>query len=285
LRARHTDRDAGVDHCSKATVKDPIVTVTALVKSYRGAHVRALDGVDLAVPEGSFFGLLGPNAAGKTTLISILCGILAPDSGLLRIRSASGALLDPRAARACVGLVPQDLAFYPTLNFVENLRFFGAMHGLRGKSLAKRIDACVALGRLESVMLQRSETLSGGLKRRLNFALGMLHAPRVLVLDEPTAGMDTQSRYFLREELQRLNAEGTTIIYTSHYLEEVEQLCDHMAIIDHGKVIAQGTLAEMLAQIPSVVTASSGPRDLQSLYFQLTGTRLRDGHDAAHAPL
>ncbi len=275
---RRTDRNAGFDYRSKATLKDAILTVAALVKTYRGARVRALDGIDLTIPEGSFFGLLGPNAAGKTTLISILCGILDAESGSVRIRTAAGDQLDPRAARAFVGLVPQDLAFYPTLDVLGNLRFFGAMHGLRGRTLAQRIDACVTLGRLEGVIGQRAETLSGGLKRRLNFALGMLHAPRLLILDEPTAGMDTQSRHFLREELKQLNANGTTILYTSHYLEEVEQLCDQVAIIDHGKVIAHGTLADLLAQIPAVPTANPATRDLQSLYFQLTGTRLRDGH-------
>ncbi len=319
-------------------MKDTILTVNALVKSYRGCANRALDGIDLSVPAGSFFGLLGPNGAGKTTLISILCGILAPDGGAAKIRSASGVALDPRSARGFVGLVPQDLAFYPTLTVHENLRFFGAMHGLRGRLLNERIDACVAVGRLEETIAQRAETLSGGLKRRLNFALGLVHAPGLVVLDEPTAGMDAQSRNFLREELKRLNADGTTILYTSHYLEEVEQLCDRLAIIDHGKVIAQGRLDELLKQdvvtlhvgqsarpefasrlgglpgvsgireeqgIIAIITdnpqatlagalalaredsvaitqASMGARNLESLYFQLTGTRLRDGHDAAN---
>ncbi|MFN0304146.1 MAG: ABC transporter ATP-binding protein [Burkholderiales bacterium] len=321
-------------------MKDTILTVAGIVKSYRGNANHALDGIDLLVPAGSFFGLLGPNGAGKTTLISILCGILAPDGGSAHIRSASGVALDPRSARGFVGLVPQDLAFYPTLTVYENLRFFGAMHTLRGRRLNERIDACVAVGRLEETIDQRAETLSGGLKRRLNFALGLLHSPGLVVLDEPTAGMDAQSRNFLREELKRLNAEGTTILYTSHYLEEVEQLCDRLAIIDHGKVIAQGRLDELLKQdlvtlhvgqsarpefvsrlggLPGVsgireehgiiaiitdnpqatlagalalalelsvaiVQASMGARNLESLYFQLTGTRLRDGHDTANVP-
>ncbi|MFM9883027.1 MAG: ABC transporter ATP-binding protein [Burkholderiales bacterium] len=318
-------------------MKDPILSVSALVKSYPGNASRALDGIDLFVPAGSFFGLLGPNGAGKTTLISILCGILAPDGGAAHIRSASGEALNPRSARGVVGLVPQDLAFYPTLTVRENLRFFGAMQGLRGKLLNERVDACVAVGRLEETIDQRAERLSGGLKRRLNFALGLLHAPGLVVLDEPTAGMDAQSRNFLREELKRLNASGTTILYTSHYLEEIEQLCDRLAIIDHGRVIAAGRLDALLEQdlvtlhvdasirpefvarlrgLPSVsgireeqgliaiitdnpqatlagalalaredsvaiAQAGMGARNLESLYFQLTGTRLRDGHDTA----
>ena len=311
---------------------DPIVSITDLRKVYGAGATPALDGVTLTVPQGSFFGLLGPNGAGKTSLISIVCGLLKADHGSVRLRDADGRSVTPQAARAFVGLVPQELAFYPTLTVIENLRFFGAMHNLRGASLRAGTDRAVAIGRLESVTAQRTQTLSGGLMRRLNLAIGVIHAPRLLVLDEPTVGVDAQSRHFLQQELKRLHAAGTTIIYTSHYLDEVQQLCDRLAILDHGGVVAHGPTDELLRHdsvslelaepaatefvtqlrtLPDVsavrqdnrllalvtgnprlvlaralllagsadlkvVKASMGTHNLEALFFQLTGTRLRD---------
>lgn len=317
----------------------PKIEIEALCKIYRGASRPALDSIDLTIGDGDFFALLGPNGAGKTTLISILCGLFSPTSGRIRLRIPAGDLLEPRAARAFIGLVPQELAFYPTLSVVENLRYFGAMHGLAGAALTNGVAAALAVGRLQSVSGQRADTLSGGLKRRLNLAIGVVHSPRILVLDEPTAGVDAQSRRFLGDELRRLNAAGMTIIYTSHYLDEVQQLCKTMAIIDQGRVIAQGNLRELLqrdvvtlgfATQPSpalisalsgiasvsavqhdgrqialvtaspaatlaaalalahrheaaVAEATMGQRDLEALFFQLTGKALRDGGADRHA--
>jgi ABC-2 type transport system ATP-binding protein len=313
----------------------PRIAIEGLRKTYRGAVQPALDGIDLTVADGD----LGPNGAGKTTLISILCGLFAPTSGQIRVRTPGGDWLAPRAARGFFGLVPQELAFYPTLSVVENLRYFGAMHGLAGSALRDGVERALAVGRLQSMQDRRADTLSGGLKRRLSLAIGVVHSPSLLVLDEPTAGVDAQSRRFLGDELKRLNAAGMTIIYTSHYLDEVQQLCNTVAVIDHGRVVAEGALHEMLQQdvvtlgfavpppsafvtslsaIPTVtavrcdgcqaalVTASPaatlsaalavadrygmaateatmGHRDLEALFFQLTGKALRDSGADLHA--
>jgi len=220
----------------------PVIRAAALRKVYPGQVRAALDGLDLAVGEGDCFGLLGPNGAGKTTLISILCGLAPPSAGSLALRALDGRWVGPADARAFVGMVPQDRAFYPALTVEENLRFFGAMHGLAGDRLRAGVEAALVAGALGTVRAQRAGTLSGGFARRLNLAIGVVHGPRVLVLDEPSVGMDPQSRLVLRDELRRRNAAGTTIVYTSHHLEEVEALCRTIAVIDRGRVIAAGPL-------------------------------------------
>ena len=249
----------------------PLVRISALTKRYPGAAHPALAAVDLEIPDGSCFGLLGPNGAGKTTLVSILCGIRRADAGSIRVRGGSGDWRDcgTRASgvSSLIGMVPQELAFYPTLTVVENLRYFGILHGLHGARLRERIAASLAIGRLEANARQRAESLSGGLQRRLNLAIGVIHAPPLLVLDEPTVGVDAQSRRFLLDELGRLNASGTTILYTSHYLDEVEQLCDWLAVIDHGRVAAQGP-REMLLR-DSVVTLRASVPPPRALLEQL----------------
>lgn len=220
---------------------EPLLECVALSKTYRGSTTPALDALSLSIPRGSFFGLLGPNGAGKTTLISILCGLIAPDAGSITCAKDS----KPRAG---IGLVPQELAFYPTLSVAQNLDYFAALHGLQGDIKASRIELAIAIGQLSAVRSQRAETLSGGLKRRLNLAIGVLDAPRLLVLDEPTVGVDAQSRRHLQEELRRLHAAGTTLLYTSHYLDEVQALCDRLAVIDHGRLIAIGPTSALLQQ-------------------------------------
>lgn len=223
----------------------PHISIEALGKTYRGASHAALSGVSFVIPRGSFFGLLGPNGAGKTTLISILCGLLAPTAGKIAIHTPEGAV-EPATARRHLGLVPQELAFYPALTVAENLRFFGAMQGLRGRVRAARIAECATIARLEGVWNQRAETLSGGLRRRLNFAIGIVHTPALLVLDEPTVGVDAESRQCLQQSLRALNDRGTTIVYTSHYLEEVQQLCSRFAVIDQGRLIVAGARDDLL---------------------------------------
>ena len=249
------------------------VEIESLTKLYRNTRIPALDRVSLTIPTGSFFGLLGPNGAGKTTLMSIVCGVLEPGGGDVRI------VLDeqpthPAAARHAIGFVPQDFAFYPTLSVRENLAFFGAVQGLHDRLLDERIDACIALGQLNPFRHRRAQLLSGGLKRRLNLAIAMLHQPPLLVLDEPTSGIDAQSRRFLQDELKRLHREGTTIVYTSHYLEEVADLCDHLAIIDHGRIAASGTrealLGQSLIELRLAQPASSG---LTGRLAEITGAR------------
>ncbi len=224
------------------------VRCTRVEKTYATGAQPALAGVDLEVPGGSFFGLLGINGAGKTTLISILCGVLRADAGDVALRAVDGRWLDPRAARGLLGLVPQQLAFYPSLVVSENLHFFAEMHGLRGAARRRAVETAVRIGRLEAVLRAPAQTLSGGLQRRLNLAIGVVHAPRLLILDEPTVGVDVQSRLYLQQELKRLNESGVTIIYTSHYLEEVQQLCDTLAIIDAGRIVATGPIAELLRE-------------------------------------
>ena len=233
---------AGSIDCARPA--DVRVRVRGVRKTFPGANRPALDGVDLQIARGSCCGLLGPNGAGKTTLVSILCGILGADGGSVEISDDSGSWHDcaagsHRSARL-LGLVPQSLAFYPTLTVSENLFHFGRLQGLAGTRLRTRVADSLATARIEAYARQRAERLSGGLQRRLNLALGVIHEPAVLVLDEPTVGVDAQSRRFLLDEFARLRSGGTTLLYTSHYLDEVEQLCDHIAVLDHGRVIAAG---------------------------------------------
>lgn len=221
------------------------VTICKVSKTYANSKLPAVDNIDLPIPRGAFFGLLGPNGAGKTTLLSMICGLLAPTSGDITIGKQS-ANDQHRHPKDLIGLVPQELALYQTLTARENLAFFGAMQGLNGAKLKERIKACLATTRLENRVNDRVETFSGGLKRRLNLAIGLLHEPELLILDEPTVGIDPQSRNFIFESLRQLNKQGMTLIYTTHYMEEAEQLCDYIAIIDRGKIIARGTLEELL---------------------------------------
>jgi ABC-2 type transport system ATP-binding protein len=222
-----------------------MLSVEALSFSYPAASEAALNEVTLTIPAGGIFGLLGPNGAGKTTLISILAGQLRGGGG--RIGFAGEALERVRRARPhFLGLVPQDYAFYPMLSGRENLRFFGGVQGLAGARLRERIDAVSAFARIEGVLARRAGQLSGGLKRRLNLAIGLLTEPEVLLLDEPTAGVDPQSRAFLLDSIRSLAGPGRVIVYTSHYMEEVQALCDRIAIIDRGRVLMSGALSQVL---------------------------------------
>ena len=229
----------------------PIVRVEAINHRYFGADEAALKDISLTIMAGSCFGLLGPNGAGKTTLISLLTGILSPQSSAQppqgRIH-VSGFEYPAQAEqiKAISGLVPQDYAFYPALTGRENLQFFAGLYQLAPAAVAARIDYCVAVCGLGKVLDQRAATYSGGIKRRLNIALGLLHNPKIIYLDEPTVGIDAQSRYFILQAIQQLKADGMTIVYTSHYMEEVEQICDEVAIIDHGEVLLQAPMATLL---------------------------------------
>jgi len=212
---------------------------------YPGANDAALQGLTLDIPRGGVFGLLGPNGAGKTTLISLIAGQLRGASGDMLLDGAPLAEARRRAPRS-LGLVPQDHAFYPMLTCRENLRFFGGVQGLGAARLAERVAAASAFARLEPMLERRAGELSGGLKRRLNFAIGLLTEPQVLLLDEPTVGVDAQSRAFLLERIRALAAPDRIVVYTSHYMEEVQAICDRVAIIDHGRVLLAGPLAEVL---------------------------------------
>jgi ABC-2 type transport system ATP-binding protein len=208
---------------------------------------RAVDAIDLDVARGEILGLLGPNGAGKTTTISMVCGVVTPTRGAVTIGGVS--LADqPFVAKAKLGLVPQDLALYEDLDAVQNLRYFGALYGLSGQRLAQRIAWVLEVVGLAERAREPVKRFSGGMKRRLNIAAGLVHEPELLVLDEPTVGVDPQSRNHIFEVVRSLHARGMTVLYTSHYMEEVEALCDRVAIMDHGALLALGTIGELVAQ-------------------------------------
>ena len=240
---------------------------------YRQAATPALDEVTLNIPAGGVYGLLGPNGAGKTTLISILAGLQSASSGSLTLNGRTlpeARAADPRA----IALVPQDYAFYPMLTVCENLQLFAGVLGLGSSEAKARIDYAVAFARLEQVMAKRAEELSGGLRRRLNLAIGLLGKPQLLLLDEPTVGVDPQSRSFLLESIAALPASGTTVIYTSHYMEEVEAICQRIAIVDQGKVLAEGTLDDLLSSDESVAELVLGREMPAELATRYAATRL-----------
>ena len=253
-----------------------MIEVRDLVHRYAGQTQPALAGVNLSVRAGSLFGLLGPNGSGKTTLISILTGILRADSGRL---SVDGLALpvSTRQVQQFSSLVPQENAFYPTMTVAENLRFFSSVQDISPAERGARIDEALRITGLASATQMRGDRLSGGMKRRLSIALGLLNNPRLLFLDEPTVGIDPQSRQFLLDAIKQINARGTTVVYCSHYMEEVEYLCDEVAILDHGRVLKQGTLASLLDESRAAMTqAPARPAGLQELFFVLTRRELRD---------
>jgi ABC-2 type transport system ATP-binding protein len=214
----------------------------------RFGDFTAVDGVSFSIEEGEVFGLLGPNGAGKTTTISTISCLLAPDGGDVTVGGHS-VRSDMTAVKRELGVVPQEVALYPTLSAGENLAFWGRMYGLSGAALKKAVDDALLLAGLEDRSKERVEKYSGGMKRRINIAAGILHTPRVLLMDEPTVGIDPQSRNHILETVKELNGKGMTVLYTSHYMEEVEFLCDRIAIMDHGKIIAMGTLNELRAVV------------------------------------
>jgi ABC-2 type transport system ATP-binding protein len=220
--------------------------------SKRFGKTLALNAVTLQVNEGDIFGLLGPNGAGKTTLLSIISTLLEPTSGQVRIW---GRLLDrrDRDVRRSLGIVPQELAIYPELTGRENLAFFGELYHVRGAELATCVAETLAAVGLQDRADERASTYSGGMKRRLNLGAALVHRPTLLLLDEPTTGVDPQSRSHIFDEVRRLNAAGVTVVYTSHYMEEVQALCSRVGILDHGRLIACDTLANLLKQLPGLI--------------------------------
>jgi linearmycin/streptolysin S transport system ATP-binding protein len=223
----------------------PVLELRGLGKDY-GERV-AVKQLDLAVERGEIFGLLGPNGAGKTTTISMACGVVPPSRGTARV-AGHDIRTDTFAAKRAIGLVPQDLSLYDDLTPRQNLAFFGQLYGLGGAALVKRIDAALAIAELADRADDLVKEFSGGMKRRLNLATGLVHEPTLLVCDEPTVGVDPQSRRHIFDAIRALRDRGTTILYTSHYMEEVEELCDRVAIMDAGAVVTSGTLAELEAR-------------------------------------
>jgi ABC-2 type transport system ATP-binding protein len=225
----------------------PIVAVENLAKKF--GEFEAVKGVSFTVEEGEVFGLLGPNGAGKTTVISMLTCVLPPTSGTARI-GGYDLIRETSQVKRLNGLVPQDLALYPTLSARANLNFFGRIYGLRGKELQGRVDDVLRIVALTDRADEAVEKYSGGMKRRVNIAAGLLHQPRLLFLDEPTVGVDPQSRNHIFESVLRLNRErGMSIVYTSHYMEEVELLCNRVAIVDLGEIIALDSVKNLIAML------------------------------------
>ena len=220
----------------------------------------AVDGVSFHIAPSETYGLLGPNGAGKTTTISMVCGLLERDAGAVLVAGLPMDI-DATAAKANIGYVPQDLAIYPDLSARENLRFFGRLQLLRGKELDRRVDAVLELAGLSDRAGDRTDDYSGGMKRRLNIAIGLLHEPALLVLDEPTVGVDPQSRNAILEAIDELGDSGMSILYTTHYMEEAERLCDRIGIIDEGTLLAEGTrrdLVETVGQKDRVTLTANG---------------------------
>jgi linearmycin/streptolysin S transport system ATP-binding protein len=236
--------------------------------------IVAVDDVSLRLEPGRILGLLGPNGAGKTTTVSIIAGLVTPDRGEVRIegRTMAGDT-DPLKRR--IGLIPQDLALYDELTARDNLRFFGALYNLAGTALEDAIDKALAIVGLSDRSRDRVKTFSGGMKRRLNLAAGLLHNPDVLLLDEPTVGVDPQSRNAIFENLEALRRQGKALLYTTHYMEEAERLADRIVIIDNGRIIADDTLAGLGRLLPAPATPG-GRVTLESVFLALTGRSLRD---------
>jgi len=246
--------------------------------SKRFGEVTAVDGVSLELGAGECLGLLGPNGAGKSTLIRSIVGRVLPDAGRV---SVFGFAASTPEARAALGWVPQELALYPRLTCKENLAAFGRYHGLSGGKLAEAVAWCLDWAALTDRAGDIEKNLSGGMKRRLNMAAGIIHRPRVVLMDEPTAGVDPQSRNRIFEMIEALRDKGAAIIYTTHYMEEAERLCDRVAIIDHGRVIAQGACQELVqnafASRSQVVARFAGPADDVSAWVEQHAGHLVDG--------
>ena len=251
------------------------IEIVGLVKNFNGR--RALDGVSLALRQNEILGLLGPNGAGKSTLVRTIMGRVRPDSGEVRV-FGKPALAGDSAARAEVGVVPQEIALYPNLSPYENLTVFGRYLGLRGSALEEAVARALEWSALSDRAGEPVKTFSGGMKRRLNMAAGVLHRPKVLLLDEPTVGVDPQSRERIYEMIEGLAAAGTSLVYTTHYMEEAERLCRRIAIIDHGRIIAEGTKDELVRATVGdkreVVMVEKVPT-LESVFLHLTGRELR----------
>tara|TARA_R110002012_G_scaffold322083_1_gene554851 strand:+ start:29368 stop:30111 length:744 start_codon:yes stop_codon:yes gene_type:complete len=245
-----------------------VIDIQHITKKYKGANNFSVSNFDLTIAEKEIFGLLGPNGAGKTTLISILCSLIKPTSGSFSIAGLTYQK-NKNQLKQIIGIVPQEYALYPSLTAFENLKYFGSMYGLKGKSLDTKINSALEHLGLLAFAHKKIDTFSGGMKRRINLIGSVLHNPKVLFLDEPTVGVDVQSKNVIIAFLQDLNKNGTTIIYTSHHLNEAETFCTRVAIIDHGKLVVKGKPQELISQ-------HSGAHNLEDVFINITGKALRD---------
>lgn len=251
-----------------------MIEVEGLRKVY-GDRV-AVDGISFRVEPGQVFGLLGPNGAGKTTTISCLSGLIRATSGAVRLNGIDVAA-DPKRAKANLGVVPQELAMYPEISARENLAFWGGVQGLDRGELSTKIPRMLERVGLADRAKEPVKNFSGGMKRRLNLAIGLIHDPKVVLMDEPTVGVDPQSRVHILDLIRDRAKAGTSIVYTTHYMDEAEGLCDPFLILDQGKVIANGGLEELLEQAGNVIERASIPQpSLERLFIHLTGKDLRE---------
>jgi len=245
-----------------------MIQITNLSKKYKGTEVFSVANLDLKIDDREIFGLLGPNGAGKTTLISMLSSLLKPTSGSFTINGLTFKE-NKNELKQLIGIVPQEYALYPTLTAFENLSYFGSMYGLKGAELKKIINEHLETLGLTRFSQKKINTFSGGMKRRVNLIASILHKPKVLFLDEPTVGVDVQSKNVIIDHLRQLNKAGTTIIYTSHHLNEAENFCTRVAIIDEGKILIKG--------IPkNLVSAQDDAHNLEDVFLAITGKALRD---------
>ena len=262
-----------------------------LVLECRDLHKRfgrtvALESVSLRVSAGETYGLLGPNGAGKTTTISIICGLLEADAGEVVV---AGERLTTRSveAKAAIGYVPQELAIYPDLTARENLRFFARLYGMAPDRSRARVEEVLDVIGLADRADDQANTYSGGMQRRLNIGIGLLHRPRLLILDEPTVGVDPQSRNAILESVEHLSSEGMAVLYTTHYMEEAERLCDRIGIVDLGEVKAEGTRAELVALVGEhdrvVIEASGGLEGAAAAIASLPGVEAASAADGSLA--
>ncbi|MBB4808064.1 ABC-2 type transport system ATP-binding protein [Chryseobacterium defluvii] len=244
------------------------IEIKNLYKKYKNSDEFSVNDISLNIDKNEIYGILGPNGAGKTTLISMLSGLIKPTSGQFKINGLSPQK-DSFKLKQIIGIVPQEYALYPTLTAKENLMFFGSLYGLKHKNLHKSIDESLEIMGLSKFADKKVDQFSGGMKRRCNLIAGTLHQPKVLFLDEPTVGVDVQSKKVIIDYLKELNNSGTCIIYTSHHLSEAEEFCTKIAIIDKGKIHAAGTPEELIAQIAHA-------ENLEDVFISLTGKELRD---------
>jgi ABC-2 type transport system ATP-binding protein len=245
-----------------------MIQIDQLSKKYKGAEQFSVIDLDLKIDRQEIFGLLGPNSAGKTTLISMLSALIKPTSGAFTIDGLN--YKDHRGSlKQIIGIVPQEYALYPSLTAFENLNYFGSTYGLKGTGLKNTINEHLETLGLTSFAHKKIKTFSGGMKRRVNLIASILHKPKVLFLDEPTVGVDVQSKNVIMEHLKQLNQEGTTMIYTSHHLNEAEDFCTRVAIIDSGKLVCKGIPKELIEE-------HHNARNLEEVFLALTGKALRD---------
>lgn len=244
------------------------IRIQNLSKSYDGEQSFAVKNLNLSIRKKEIFGLLGPNGAGKTTLISMMCGLLKPTSGEVLLNELNFRQNRKEILKK-IGVVPQEYALYPTLTAFENLEFFGSLYNLKGKDLKNRIESGLEKVNLSDYRNRPIKDFSGGMKRRINLLTGILHNPEILFLDEPTVGVDIQSKEVIISILEELNQNGTTIIYTSHHLSEAQNFCTQISIIDKGKILQQGTPEELINSVENA-------QNLEEVFLELTGNQIRN---------